>query len=153
VKDGQTTKWITYERIGHGQFTQLADEVPPRLHWDSRPATKQEISDEQEKRKRQAAEKAKNAEFEARPDYKDAKAIASILEWITSDKHPLDSLKPEEWVELRRRLEGKTADWSWQCNLCGSDEFTSAVSEDDLADDKMSCAGCGGTEFHKAVQA
>ena len=100
-----SVKWITYERIGHGQFTQRADEAPPRLHWNSRPATKQEIADEQEKRKRVAAEKAKQAQFEARQDYQDAKVIESILDWITPDKHPLDRLKPEEWAELRRRLQ------------------------------------------------
>jgi predicted nucleic-acid-binding Zn-ribbon protein len=40
-------------------------------------------------------------------------------------------------------------DYSWQCNACGSDEFTSSVSEDSFDNDGMSCTNCGGTEFHK----
>ena len=39
--------------------------------------------------------------------------------------------------------------WSWQCNECGSDEFSSGVSEYDISDDKLSCTNCGCTEFHK----
>ncbi len=38
-------------------------------------------------------------------------------------------------------------EYSWQCNNCGSDEFSSSVSEDDL--ESLSCTGCGGDEFHK----
>jgi hypothetical protein len=38
--------------------------------------------------------------------------------------------------------------WSWECNECGSKEFTSNVSESDL--DFLACAGCGCNEFHKA---
>jgi len=40
-----------------------------------------------------------------------------------------------------------STDYSWQCNECGSDEFTSGVSEDDLQ--YLSCTNCGGNEFHK----
>jgi DNA-directed RNA polymerase subunit RPC12/RpoP len=46
---------------------------------------------------------------------------------------------------------GGKAGWSWQCNQCGSNEFSPAVSEDDLKDDAMSCTNCGGTEFHKVM--
>lgn len=37
---------------------------------------------------------------------------------------------------------------SWQCNQCGSNQFTAAVSADDFEDDGQSCSNCGGTEFH-----
>jgi Zn finger protein HypA/HybF involved in hydrogenase expression len=54
--------------------------------------------------------------------------------------------------EIRKSKENvqillKALNWSWQCNECGSNEFTSSVSEDDL--EYLSCTGCGGTEFHK----
>lgn len=42
---------------------------------------------------------------------------------------------------------GRVKSWSWQCNECGSDEFSASVSEDDL--ESLSCTGCGGHEFHK----
>lgn len=102
------TEWLTYERIGHGSFTRRADEKRQTKHsygWEPRPATKAEIAAELERRKVSDAEKAKQAEFEVRQDYQDAKAIANLLEWITPESHPLDRLKPEEWAELRRRLQ------------------------------------------------
>src|SRR5208283_3885400 len=90
----QEAKWVTYFRIDHDQFTQRADEPAPRHHWESRPATKQEIAEEQDKRRRAASEKVILGAFESRQDYQDAKAIAGILEWITPDKHCLDNLMP-----------------------------------------------------------
>ncbi len=38
-------------------------------------------------------------------------------------------------------------EWGWVCNECGSEEFTSAISESDLH--YLACSGCGGDEFHK----
>ena len=38
---------------------------------------------------------------------------------------------------------------AWQCNECGSDEFTGAVSEQDLKD--LTCTACGANEFHKVA--
>lgn len=40
-------------------------------------------------------------------------------------------------------------DFSWECNECGSQEFTSAVSEEDVHE-WLACSSCGGSEFHKA---
>jgi hypothetical protein len=47
----------------------------------------------------------------------------------------------------------QTHEWSWECNECGADELSSAVSEDDLQDEKHSCTNCGGFEFHKVPSA
>jgi hypothetical protein len=38
-------------------------------------------------------------------------------------------------------------EWYWECNECGSREFTSSVSEEDL--DCLACTSCGCNEFHK----
>ncbi|MDR5727514.1 MAG: hypothetical protein RB191_08815 [Terriglobia bacterium] len=38
-------------------------------------------------------------------------------------------------------------DYSWVCNECGSDEYTSGVSEKDI--ENLACGGCGSNEFHK----
>lgn len=35
---------------------------------------------------------------------------------------------------------------AWQCNECGSNEFTGSVSHDDACN--MDCGQCGGDEFH-----
>ena len=53
--------------------------------------------------------------------------------------------------EARRILAQRAAedDWSWQCNECGSDEYSSAVSEEDI--DKLTCGRCGANEFHKVA--
>jgi hypothetical protein len=39
-------------------------------------------------------------------------------------------------------------DWSWECNECGSKEFTSSVSDEDM--DFLCCPSCGCDELHKA---
>jgi hypothetical protein len=102
-------------------------------------------------RKRAAArtvEDAKRGSFYARPEQKDVSAIFRLLSDMTPDNHPLDRLTPAEWAALRRRLGAlDSGDWSWQCNECGSNEFSSSVSEHDL--ESLSCTNCGGNEFHK----
>lgn len=35
----------------------------------------------------------------------------------------------------------------WECNECGSPEYTDCVSEADIQ--HLGCAGCGCDEFHK----
>lgn len=37
----------------------------------------------------------------------------------------------------------------WECNECGSQEYTMSVSSTDIKD--LSCGSCGGSEFHKAL--
>ena len=39
--------------------------------------------------------------------------------------------------------------YSWECNECGSQEYTMSVSEDDVHN--LGCGNCGGDEWHKAV--
>lgn len=42
--------------------------------------------------------------------------------------------------------------YSWECNECGFQEYTMAVSEDDVHE-WLACSNCGGVEFHKAPSA
>jgi hypothetical protein len=102
-------EWVTYE----WQFvdppdttTKLSTQPAPRIGvWKARPATDAEIAEEVAKRLERDAQQQKLAQFEARQDYTDAKAIVSTIEWMTPGNHPLDRLTPEEWAELRRRLQ------------------------------------------------
>ncbi len=111
-------------------------------------ATPEMIAAHETKRRAREAEDAKRHAFHARPDYKDASAIEHLLSEMNPDNHPLDRLTPAEWAALRRRLGAlDSGDWSWQCNECGSNEFSSSVSEHDL--ESLSCTNCGGNEFHK----
>lgn len=62
-------------------------------------------------------------------------------------------MKPEERIkELESELallRSQTADkFAWECNECGSQEYTMAVSEEDL--NCLGCGNCGGDEWHKA---
>ena len=103
-----TEKWHTYERIWSGSLTvitQPESEKAPRMGgWVPRPATKREIKTEIAKRKEKDIARKAQVYFEARQDYKDAKAIHDTLEFMGVDGHPLDRLTPAEWSELRRRL-------------------------------------------------
>lgn len=38
--------------------------------------------------------------------------------------------------------------YCWECNECGSQEYTMAVSETDVQE--LGCGGCGSDEWHKA---
>jgi len=60
-------------------------------------------------RKRQNAVKiAERAnDFQARPDYKLASAIWSLLDDISLDNHPLDRLTVEEWEAFYNKLSGR----------------------------------------------
>lgn len=37
----------------------------------------------------------------------------------------------------------------WECNECGSQEYTMTINEDDVH--RLKCGSCGSSEFHKAV--
>jgi hypothetical protein len=39
-------------------------------------------------------------------------------------------------------------EYAWECNECGSQEYTMAVSETDV--NQLGCGSCGGDEWHKA---
>lgn len=41
-----------------------------------------------------------------------------------------------------------TKTYAWECNECGSQEYTMSVSEDDVQN--LGCGSCGGNEWHKA---
>lgn len=38
----------------------------------------------------------------------------------------------------------------WECNECGSQEYTMCVSETDVQ--QLGCGNCGGDEWHKAEE-
>jgi ribosomal protein S27AE len=44
--------------------------------------------------------------------------------------------------------EPEKRDFVWECNECGSQEYTSAVSEEDV-NTRLACGSCGGDEFHR----
>lgn len=46
------------------------------------------------------------------------------------------------------RIEPSKAEMVWECNECGSQEYTMAISEDDVQ--SLGCGRCGGDEWHKA---
>jgi len=62
-----------------------------------------------------------------------------------------DSAKHSRWVRdlgiEARRLVAQRDNWSWECNECGSEEFTGTISAEDL--ENLSCTNCGANEFHK----
>ncbi len=47
-------------------------------------------------------------------------------------------------------LPSTTDDKGWECNECGSKEYTGSVSEEDIESGNLSCSSCGGCEFHWA---
>jgi hypothetical protein len=102
-------KWLAYERYGRGAdsyFTIQLDSEPTYgpAAVSVRDATLEEIADEKAKRAEKVQSRIIRAKFEERQDYKDAKAVNSILEWMEPNNHPLDRLTPAEWAELRKRL-------------------------------------------------
>lgn len=40
-------------------------------------------------------------------------------------------------------------EYCWECNECGSQEYSMSVSEDDVH--ALGCGACGQSEWHKAV--
>lgn len=45
---------------------------------------------------------------------------------------------------------GDTPTYLWECNQCGSQEYTMCVSEVDVQE--LGCGACGGDEWHKAEE-
>jgi hypothetical protein len=68
-------------------------------------ATPEMIAAHRAKQTAREEEEAKLKAFHARPDYQDASTIAYTLSRMNPDNHPLDRLTPEEWAQLRRRLQ------------------------------------------------
>lgn len=105
--EGRWTTWVRpHHRSGTEQIiTRESEQKAPMGFSQSRPATDDEIAAELERRKQKVLYAQRQKDFQDRPDYQDAAAIRNILEWMTPEKHPLDALSPEEWTELRKRLE------------------------------------------------
>lgn len=51
-------------------------------------------------------------------------------------------------MELLEEKEEKK-DFTWICNQCGFENFTSSVPESEIEEEIHSCINCGGFEFHK----
>ena len=58
-----------------------------------------------------------------------------------------DNRLPEVSGSLGGKMPQQVNDWRWVCNECGSPEYTSSVSEDDIQ--QLGCGNCGGCEWHK----
>lgn len=106
----QNNEWIAY-KIGGRDHTVLRRADEPAVKFGKQrvePPTQQEIDAEVERRKVVEDMRQAVREFEARPEYKDAKQIAYLLEFMTHDNHNvLDKMAPAEWADLRAKLEGK----------------------------------------------
>ena len=52
-------------------------------------------------------------------------------------------------VEVMTTLRSRLAEpaYSWECNECGAQEYTMAVSENDIH--RLACGRCGSDEWHK----
>lgn len=50
---------------------------------------------------------------------------------------------------MRREREPVAVNYAWECNECGSQEYTMSVSIDDVQN--LGCSNCGGSEWHKAI--
>ena len=60
------------------------------------------------------------------------------------------SVRPTHWTPLTTAPSEtvKAKDYAWECNECGSQEYTMALSEADVQ--RLGCGKCGGDEWHKA---
>jgi hypothetical protein len=103
-------QWVTYTRPHYGNksalsVTQEAGNKKPLGFGEPREATADEIEHEKAKRREREESRKRIEDFQARQDYRDAATIRNVLEWMTPDENPLSALTPEEWAELRRKLE------------------------------------------------
>lgn len=53
------------------------------------------------------------------------------------------------WERGLKEHDEETMDFAWECNECGSQEYTMSVSETDVH--KVGCGSCGNSEWHKAA--
>jgi hypothetical protein len=54
----------------------------------------------------------------------------------------------EEWIAHYTDQHNREEQECWECNECGSQEYTMSVSESDV--NKLRCGDCGGQEWHRA---
>jgi hypothetical protein len=98
--------WTAYERYGRDPIIRADGEIVLSGSGEARPATKAEIEAEQAKR-RERDERLRLIEaFGARPEWKDAESIRSVIEVMEYDNHPLDRLTADEWRALRFKICG-----------------------------------------------
>lgn len=45
-------------------------------------------------------------------------------------------------------IEKEKVEYAWECNECGSQEYTMSISESDVQE--LGCGNCGQSEWHKA---
>lgn len=105
-------EWIFYTNVHHALTLKRADEPAPQYGRKSqRIPTPEEIGEELKRRKERQLRDERlrewqrlEKEFVARQDYRDAVAVAFVMEGMTHEKHPLDRLTPAEWAALRQKL-------------------------------------------------
>jgi hypothetical protein len=101
-------EWVTYTRSHRGQeiivATKQMDESRPGTASGSREATHEEIMAELQRRAQFKIDRQKLIDFEEREEFRHAKSIGFILEFMTFDNHPLDRLTKREWFELYKKL-------------------------------------------------
>src|SRR6185437_1174125 len=74
---------------------------------------------------------------------------------LASDYDTLLKLYREYRDEAIRNAQGarnsqKEPEYAWECNECGSAEYSMSISEDDL--ENLACGRCGANEFHKVAE-
>ena len=76
-------------------------------------------------------------------------AVENLLTHVVSngDSHRSTCL-PHDIKMVREAMGEKAKEYAWECNECGSQEYTMAVSESDVQ--SLGCGNCGGDEWHKA---
>lgn len=100
------TKWVALER--YGRRSEIVVSILTEVEADgkfTRPATPEEIKVEIENREERQKERDATKLFQSRQDYHDAMTVRDILEHQEYDRNILDRLTPEQWSELRKRLE------------------------------------------------
>lgn len=80
------------------------------------------------------------------------------LAWYIEEDDVIEAMPGNEyWVNGKRDAESiiadidaalRTKEFAWECNECGSQEYTMSVSEDDV--NMLGCGNCGACEWHKA---
>ena len=82
-----------------------------------------------------------------------AKALIDQLHMLDYSGAEADALwhgKPLDTILFPPRIiESPKITYAWECNECGSQEYTMAFSEADV--NQLGCGRCGSSEWHKEV--
>ena len=76
------------------------------------------------------------------------KQNSDALFWNTSDAMFKAWLAGRE--SMRDEAKKKSKTMAWECNECGSQEYTMAVSASDVQN--LGCGNCGANEWHEAEE-